>query len=424
MHGRRVVRCGSDLIPKDKKRCDGSYVWSGICNVWSKVELGTRWIIGDGNYTKFWRDRWVPNCPLLMDVIVNHPDMRNLDEVVCDYVSDGLWDIGKLRCWFDEDTIKKIVVVPVPVSEAGADKVTWRLNSNGRFSVSSAYFMENEQGSEVESKFWRMVWRWHGPQKFKSFLWLFSKDKLYTNLCRFSRRVSGDLLCPRCNLHSKSSLHAIRDCEGIRSLWLSLRNKFVFEGNRGDLNKLYWDILLRSREISNVWKGEGANQKKEGAKVSTKIVSWEPPSPRWCKLNVDGSVKEDGLASCGGVLRDCSGAWLQGFICNIGTCRVVDSELRGILEGLNVAWNHGCRKVCIETDSQLAVNMVANGVEETHCATPLVERIRRYLKRRWIVEIMHIYREANKVADFLAVSGHGAPLGLQLLASPPSEAGG
>ncbi|KAF7826507.1 ribonuclease H [Senna tora] len=109
------------------------------------------------------------------------------------------------------------------------------------------------------------------------------------------------------------------------------------------MNQIYWEILLRSREIFDAWKGDNRKRKKKG------------------------------------------------FALNIGACGVVDAELWGMSEGLKMAWNHGCRRLCLESDSQLAVNMVVNGVEDSHCAAPL--------------------------------SGHRCPLGLQSLVAQPSEVG-
>ncbi|KAF7826508.1 putative ribonuclease H protein At1g65750 family [Senna tora] len=164
----RVLRskynCGSDLIPLVKKMSSGSCVWNEICSLWSKVEEGIRWNVGNSG------------------------------------------------------SVRRSVAVPAPITELGVDRVMWNLNSNGRFSVSSAYYMDKEKPLEDESKFWKMVWRWPGPQKFKSFLWQFCKDKLYTNLCSFGRRVSGDLLCLRYNVPFESSMHDIRHCEEVRSL--------------------------------------------------------------------------------------------------------------------------------------------------------------------------------------------------------------
>ncbi|KAF7830690.1 putative glycerophosphodiester phosphodiesterase, protein kinase RLK-Pelle-LRK10L-2 family [Senna tora] len=439
---RSKYKCGSDLIPLVDKRRKGSCVWKGICKVWERVEQGLKWNLGDGNTVRFWKDRWVPDCPILEEVDVTQLELRNFKEVVSDYITDDHWDVAKLRRWFGEDIVRRILALPTPSHGFGADKVVWGLNPNGRFSVSSVFFMDREKPLEDESKFWKKVWRWPGPQRFKSFLWLFSKDKLYTNLCRFERRIFGNLLCPRCGRHSESSLHAVRDCEEIKSIWLSLVKpscwgeffscnirewvsmnlcRKVGREECGDLNQMYWEVLMRSNEISNIWKGKDSKHLSNGRVGGEKSVTWVPPESSWYKVNVDGSVKVDGSASCGGVIRDCSGTWQKGFVFNIGVCGVVESELWGILKGLEVAWSHGCRKLCLESDSQRALEMVKKGVEASHVDAALVERVRCMLQRNWVVDLVHIYREANKVAYFMAVSGHTSPVGLVILEVPLVE---
>ena len=51
----------------------------------------------------------------------------------------------------------------------------------------------------------------------------------------------------------------------------------------------------------------------------------------------------------------------------------------------------------------------------------LIPAIRELLSRDWVVQVNHIYREANIAADFLASSSLSCPLGLQLLpVAPPN----
>lgn len=65
------------------------------------------------------------------------------------------------------------------------------------------------------------------------------------------------------------------------------------------------------------------------------IVKWKFPPPSWIKLDVDGSVCEEGSsASCGGILRDDSGKWIVGFSKRIGAANTVEAELWGLKNGL------------------------------------------------------------------------------------------
>lgn len=62
-------------------------------------------------------------------------------------------------------------------------------------------------------------------------------------------------------------------------------------------------------------------------------------------ISVDGVVKNNGKTGCVGWLRDIVENWNEGFSRNIGFCSIGVVELRGILEGLKLAFKKGYKKV-------------------------------------------------------------------------------
>ncbi|CAN1346574.1 Putative ribonuclease H protein At1g65750 [Linum perenne] len=68
-------------------------------------------------------------------------------------------------------------------------------------------------------------------------------------------------------------------------------------------------------------------------------------------------------------------------------------ELRGIVEGTQLAWDKGIRKLRIQSDSRVAVELLSNPSEGNN---------------------QHIYCEANFAADFLANFGHELNIGLHV----------
>ncbi|CAN1156869.1 hypothetical protein LINPERHAP2_LOCUS21191 [Linum perenne] len=67
--------------------------------------------------------------------------------------------------------------------------------------------------------------------------------------------------------------------------------------------------------------------------------------------------------------------------------------------------NLGYRKIALQLDSQVAVSILLQDGEVTHKHGTEVLKFRELLSRDWVVKVYHIFREANKVVDFLAV-GH------------------
>ena len=71
--------------------------------------------------------------------------------------------------------------------------------------------------------------------------------------------------------------------------------------------------------------------------IST-LIKWVIPHLGWFKLNMDGSsLGNPGLAGSGGVIRNHVGDWVGGFSQAIGITISVQTELRALKDGLNLA---------------------------------------------------------------------------------------
>ncbi|WCJ37652.1 Polynucleotidyl transferase ribonuclease H-like superfamily protein [Euphorbia peplus] len=150
------------------------------------------------------------------------------------------------------------------------------------------------------------------------------------------------------------------------------------------------------------------------------LIGWSVPFIHWVKLNTDGAVKGGQFrASVGGLIRDSQGTWIQGFARNIGICSVLRAELWGIYDGLTLAWNLGYRKVQVEVDSKLCVDLLTRTDTPSNDSTPLINAIQNLIHQNWELSIKHIYREGNRGADYLANLAANLELGFHLLLRPP-----
>ncbi|CAN1182797.1 Putative ribonuclease H protein At1g65750, partial [Linum perenne] len=161
------------------------------------------------------------------------------------------------------------------------------------------------------------------------------------------------------------------------------------------------DTLERDRFISHT-----------GPPTKTgEYISWEPAPPEWVSLNSDGSVlSETGQAAAGGLIRDHQGRCLAAFTMNLGKCSITRAELRGAVSGLQLAWERGYHKIQLQLDSQCVVQLLQGDDLEDHAHATTFITARELLRRNWEVQILHIYRESNHVADYLANVGHSCPL--------------
>ncbi|KAF7811665.1 peroxidase 65-like [Senna tora] len=161
------------------------------------------------------------------------------------------------------------------------------------------------------------------------------------------------------------------------------------------------------------------NNMKVNSSNCVRWIGWEPPDHDRVKCNVDGSYfKSTRDAACGGIARDTSGNFLFSFCHRIGCCEIIRAELRGIVDGLEMLWEKGFRKVTIECDSEVALELVSNGVVDTHPCSALVQRVRSLIDRHWDTELVHVFREANQAADFMAKLSHSLAEGFHVFDSP------
>ncbi|CAI0430385.1 unnamed protein product [Linum tenue] len=147
-----------------------------------------------------------------------------------------------------------------------------------------------------------------------------------------------------------------------------------------------------------------------------KDISWERPPQGWVALNSDGSVI-NGQATAGGVIRDETGRLVRAFSMKLGEASITRVELEGLVKGLQVVWNEGFRRVMVQTDSQTAIKLIKES-DNRHPHFRLVQEARRLLALNWQVQLLHIYREGNFFADYLASVGHQLQQRFHFLEAP------
>lgn len=86
----------------------------------------------------------------------------------------------------------------------------------------------------------------------------------------------------------------------------------------------------------------------------------------------------------------------------MGHCSAFKAEIWGILDGLRLAKKLNLNNITIESDSLAAVQVILSTDSGGEGVCNIVQQIRSFLSGRWNVKLKHIYREANKCADWLA----------------------
>ncbi|XP_028754580.1 uncharacterized protein LOC114714055 [Neltuma alba] len=146
---------------------------------------------------------------------------------------------------------------------------------------------------------------------------------------------------------------------------------------------------------------------------------WTPPPSNSVRIDVDGSVKTNSQAACGGTIRNNGGEWITGFTRYIGVGSVIEAELEAIKTGLEIGRGLGYGKIQLYIDSIEAFNILMRDGMNGHPLQSLVNEVRELIYANWDVEISYTSRETIRCADYMAKMGHQTTYQTMLVPSTP-----
>ncbi|PRQ40559.1 putative ribonuclease H-like domain-containing protein [Rosa chinensis] len=201
----------------------------------------------------------------------------------------------------------------------------------------------------------------------------------------FSRKdVNG---FPSTGMNS-SSLFAGRFGNGGTKASLRLISLFLII-----LNK--WNVILQyATEISIASKPSIDNR-----------LQWMKPAANNFKLNMDGSRSYAGVIGAGGLIRNSSGVWIKGFTHSMGVGEIVEAEAWGLYIGLKLALDLHIKRLEVESDLAIVVNLINSGNIDSHPLGTLIANCRDMIQEFDFCSIHHIHREQNFAVDILANDG-------------------
>ncbi|KAK4270818.1 hypothetical protein QN277_019587 [Acacia crassicarpa] len=445
---RYLLREGDSLLAYRK---GDSQIWKFICAQKDIVELGTKWQIRNGQVVNFFNDCWLVGGQSLKGLCTRQlTDVENSSSVA-DWVCNGEWNFDALADCVQPEVLNRLLAQIPLRADAGYDVMVWGAESDGKFSIRSAYFLIERNPQQRFHHLFKIIWSWPGVERIRVFMWRVFLDRLPTNTWRHSWAHCSDL-CDFCGVEAESILHVLRDCQYAKQMWMQLikptyvaaffsaglrdwmamnlkgrmrndmgsswnlvfgvaiwklwgwRNSYLFERNFSKPPNPADNIM---HSWSNFAMTAAVHAEAHMSAVSAdagRPLVWQKPPADWIKINTDGAVAlGSGRAGCGGVLRDSREAWVCGFMKNIGVCSVTDAEEWAIFEGMRLAWELGFRKAIVESDSLELIARITDGNFGT--ASLLGVQIRDFISKDWQIIFEHIPRELNRVADALAKQG-------------------
>ena len=186
------------------------------------------------------------------------------------------------------------------------------------------------------------------------------------------------------------------------SIWLLWkdRNMCIFKHKNPNPN-LSKDIVDRASKFFFC-----ANNGLVTKRMILKSIRWEKSRAGWLTLNTDGSAASNSSpVEGGGLVRDESSDWVIGFARKIGNTSSFLAELWALRDGLQLCLQIHAQSAVIELDDKAIVDAFNSPTISSSIVYSIMDDYRHMATRIPQKMFRHIYREANKCANFLARIG-------------------
>nr|XP_027103160.1 uncharacterized protein LOC113724458 [Coffea arabica] len=312
-----------------------SHIWRRLCSVQRLAEEHISWILWEGSMD-FWHDNWLGLGALYQEVEIfqEHRVLR-------------------------QGRIERVAKIPSP-SPWSSDRMVWALASDGAFSVSSAYSLVEQE----DNCLWvfSQVWLEGCPIKI-SFLML-RLLRLCIPLIGLLRHVGvqGPSKCHCCAEPEEEEVNHIF-CTGelAQAVWgifqcssgepvvssfrhMAIRwwlqrgqNKYVKFVYRLPPMLVCWELWkVRNRAVFD-------GRKMGCTEVVDQVLQQIQVAPvAGFKLNSDGCARGNpGTSGDWGVVRDCKGQVVLGYLCFFGSLTSLHAELEAMLFGVRLCVTRG-----------------------------------------------------------------------------------
>ncbi|XP_060965503.1 uncharacterized protein LOC133034433 [Cannabis sativa] len=391
---------GKDFLSCRYKDSD-SWFWKSVVKATSILRKGACKLVANGENTKIWGDPWIPHRKGF------HPkplqgNPSNLNCVADLMLSNGKWDIQKLRSIFDCETVSDILKGGNP-SGIGTDRWVWTLERKGCFSTKSAYLaqaLERAPHCEVAPKLWNKLWNSKILERHKVLWWSILSNALPVRAVIGNRFHIEDTSCPLCGMGEESFEHLFLSCDLAFHLWRSSPWGIFPVCDIGirvwDWVKFIWDLNKRGIEandvflyasivVDTIWRVRNEKVHNNCSPDIIKCIdnictsyadyhasllpspsldlteAWSPPPPEWIKLNCDVKVGLNSMCIAV-VARNHLGSVIRVQTAREDFSDALCGEAAACCLAVSVALDIRSKFAIVENDSRMVINAL-NGID-------------------------------------------------------------
>lgn len=438
-----------------------SYFWRSIWEAQSVIKAGMCWKVGNGQQIRVWEDPWIPNLP--SSWVQTSQPVNSQVNFVHDLMINGFWNLPLLRSIFSMEEQQAILSIPLP-RFAASDRLIWKLEPKGQYSVKSVYKFLTNIGDGVVgghiSAMWRKLWNVRAPPKCRDLVWRAANNAIPVLQLLQQRHVPVHNSCPLCNSVSESVLHVLVTCPFAKRVWLASSIGWLFPQSASFLawlcsvlqlvrkedqamvvmicwalwqarNDVVWSskwsspaaVVYRARTILYDWCNARHvdDSSSDAVPAPPPLHFWVPPLQGFLKANVDAAVFPDGFIGVGGVLRSYDGSFVGA--CQhrlLGYFSPKTAELIAIREVLSWIKRLGYDQIVLESDALTVVKaLLSSSTSDFSSFGSLVDDCKSLIAEMNSVSVSFVPRSANSVAHLIARAASTISDRMEWLSTPP-----
>lgn len=153
-----------------KKGGNPSFIWSNLLETHGVIRGNNRWRVGDGNSIQIWGDFLLPNQNNALVTTAPFPYLENARVLALFNMHGNEWDEDNIRDIFVDKDVDLIMSIPLSTAKRN-DKLIWKNEDNGIFTVKSCYRAIVGNANMNEVKPWTTMWNLKIPPKVKTSFW-------------------------------------------------------------------------------------------------------------------------------------------------------------------------------------------------------------------------------------------------------------
>ena len=186
-----------------------------------------RWVLGDGNTTLFWEDRWLEGHRIMELAPLTYGRVRKKTRNTCTIAQALLNDgwVAQVSPEVSTDSLREYLqlwnmIQELQLDPAQHDTITWSWEASGCYSARTAY----------AAKFWgrqvvptsEFTWKSRAPAPCRFFTWLAIQDRCWTSDRLARRGLDHQDCCPMCSQEEESINHILLQCVVVREVWTAI----------------------------------------------------------------------------------------------------------------------------------------------------------------------------------------------------------